>query len=201
MLKNEKTNWRTLYTELNIWAVLFSVIWFSHLMLFTPHWRNYTDSYKETYKVILQNIDKLKPILNNAADIGIYSVAFLAGFEKQPQANCNIERKPYFPITSQERNIHGGKVFISKTPIFPYEYIRINIDLFNYLFYAPDLKQDDLKKINAAMTYVHLKDDIWLGQYQLFIGNIHRIVYIYILACLMWLVVLSYSIHALLKKY
>lgn len=201
LLKNEKTNWRTLYTELNIWAVLFSVIWFSHLMLFTPHWRNYTDSYKETYKVILQNIDKLKPILNNAADIGIYPVAFLAGFEKQPQANCNIERKPYFPITSQERNIHGGKVFISKTPIFPYEYIRINIDLFNYLFYAPDLKQDDLKKINAAMTYVHLKDDIWLGQYQLFIGNIHRIVYIYILACLMWLVVLSYSIHALLKKY
>lgn len=55
------------------------------------------------------------------------------------------------------------KVFVSKMPFFPYNYVRINLDVFNYLFYAPDV--NDLKQINPLLEYKNLGNGFWLGSY------------------------------------
>jgi hypothetical protein len=54
-------------------------------------------------------------------------------------------------------------VFVSKKPLFPHNYVRINLDIFNYLFYAPEV--NSLKEINPLMEYTKLADGIWLGSY------------------------------------
>lgn len=77
------------------------------------------------------------------------------------------------PLFLKEAGI--GKVFISRKPFFPYNYIRINLNIFNFLFVSTE--EIDLSKINPLLKSKKLSNELWLGYYEE--GNliIHRLSY------------------------
>lgn len=64
-------------------------------------------------------------------------------------------------------------VFIAKGPLFPVEYVRLNIDLCTYLFVSDEIK--DPKTFNKDMDYERICDGVWLGRYSAWIGNIESL--------------------------
>ena len=106
----------------------------------------------------------------------------------------DLLNKTFFPGEAQERNIHNGIGFVSKKPFFPYDYIRVNVDLFNYLFYAPGLTEENLVEINPKLTYRSLGEGIWLGQYSDYIKAVFYLLLAYLVAFILWAVMCGISI-------
>jgi hypothetical protein len=57
------------------------------------------------------------------------------------------------------------EIFVSKKPFFPYNYVRINLGLLNYLFYFPD---DKVAEVNPLMDFKKVGNHFWLGTYNEF---------------------------------
>lgn len=153
---------------------------------YTPSWRNYTSSYESVFRAVQQNQSVLNHLLRQADTVQIVPVDFL----KALTVNLSDQKlaSSLLPLNrQQERHLHGGEVFISKRPIFPFDYIRINVDFANYLFWGKELNLADLKKINPRMLFIRLDKDIWLGHYDEMASSILRFGVAYMVALLCWL--------------
>ena len=75
-----------------------------------------------------------------------------------------------------------------------YDDIAIYVDLFNYLFYAPGLTEENLVEINPKLTYRSLGDGIWLGQYADYIKAVSYLLLAYLVAFILWAVMCGISI-------
>ena len=143
------------------------LLWIPFLWSHFPQPRNYSSSYQDTCFLMRENEPVLRRVLSEQPDISLVELPFLKAL---PMENGDdMLNKTFFPGEAQERNIHNGIGFVSKKPFFPYDYIRVNVDLFNYLFYAPELTEENLVEINPKLTYRSLGDGIWLGQYTAYI--------------------------------
>ncbi len=139
-----------------------------------------------------ENEPVLRRVLNEQPDIALVELPFLKAL---PMENGgDLLNKTFFPGEAQERNIHNGIGFVSKKPFFPYDYIRVNVDLFNYLFYAPGLTEENLVEINPKLTYRSLGDGIWLGQYSDYIKAVFRLELSYFISYILWAVMCGISI-------
>lgn len=165
--------------------IIISILWIIQISIYTPHWRNYDDSYQETEKNLKENIHLLRNLLINSDKTTLYEAEFLRELKIKPNYK-NLLEQYYYPIKIQEKNIHNGKIFISKRPFFPYDYIRVNVDLCNTIFYAPKLSKKEFKEINRFMTFTALDNDLWLGQYKMYIDTIHKVVYSYLCANILY---------------
>ena len=139
-----------------------------------------------------ENEPVLRRVLNEQPDIALVELPFLKAL---PMENGDdLLNKTFFPGEAQERNIHNGIGFVSKKPFFPYDYIRVNVDLFNYLFYAPGLTEENLVEINPKLTYRSLGEGIWLGQYSDYIKAVSYLLLAYLISSILWAVVCGISI-------
>ena len=68
------------------------------------------------------------------------------------------------------------------------------MSLFNYLFYAPGLTEENLVEINPKLTYRSLGDGIWLGQYSDYIKAVFRLELSYFISYILWAVMCGISI-------
>lgn len=189
---SQKSNHPKLWRRvLPLWltAVLF-LAYVPLLYLWFPHWRNHQTSYRETYEVLQKNQPALQAMLTGDLATGIHPAPFLAGL-KSNISTTEFEKLGNYPDRAQERNVHNGEVFLSRTPFFPYDYVRINVDLFNYLFYSPKLTAENLEKINPHMTYKPLADGFWLGQYTDYIDWNKRLNFCYYVTVFAWLASLA----------
>ena len=167
-------------------------LWVLFLLSYFPHPRNYSSSYQDTWHLMWENEPVLRRVLNEQPDIALVELPFLKAL---PMENGgDLLNKTFFPGEAQERNIHNGIGFVSKKPFFPYDYIRVNVDLFNYLFYAPELTEENLVEINPKLTYRSLGDGIWLGQYSDYIKAVFRLELSYFISYILWAVMCGISI-------
>jgi len=67
-------------------------------------------------------------------------------------------------IPKDLRKIGVKSIFIAKSPEFFYEYVRYELNPLMFIFSGNNLS--DPKRINSAMTYRKLGDNVWLGQYE-----------------------------------
>jgi len=175
-------------------TVIFAVVYLISLYLWYPHWRNYQTSYRETYQQLEKNTSLLENLLKSDRETGICRAEFLDGV-KSNMPVLKFESLSNYPAQPQERNVHNGEVFLSKAPFFPYDYIRINVDLYNYLFWGPDLEATTMTKINPYMTYTKLSDGFWLGQYTDYINWEKRLYFCYYVALFSWLASLVLAVR------
>lgn len=63
---------------------------------------------------------------------------------------------------------HNYSLFVAPEDIFGCNYIRLNIDLFTYYFYGPDLSIEKLRKLNQTMDYVQITPQLFRGCYSKF---------------------------------
>ena len=167
-------------------------LWVPFLWSYFPHPRNYSSSYQDTWHLMRENEPVLRRVLNEQPDIALVELPFLKAL---PMENGDdLLNKTFFPGEAQERNIHNGIGFVSKKPFFPYDYIRVNVDLFNYLFYAPGLTEENLVEINPKLTYRSLGEGIWLGQYSDYIKAVSYLLLAYLISSILWAVVCGISI-------
>jgi hypothetical protein len=184
-----------------LWVLLLiaASIWFWHLIAFSPHGRNYHGSERETLTVMRAHRGVLAQMLTQTEKTGLYPAAFLTRMDSFP-AIADVEKMDYYPNRPQERNIHHGRVFISKTPFFPYNYIRVNVDLFTYLFYGPGLSAADFAEINGSMVFRDLGDGIWLGRYESLIAATDRLLRGYRVSSLLWGIMGVHALVILLRR-
>jgi len=171
-----------------------------HFIYYLPAYRNYQDSYKETFQVLDKNIYLLKEVLSKTKKTGLYSLKCFGKMEKKSDSGKHFLTKSYYPLGSQEKNIHSGNVFISKSPFFPHDYIRINIDLFNYIYFSPTLTETQLSEINPVMVFTNLKNGLWLGQYNIYIEQVKFILLSYYLTFIIWGILIIH-LYVLWKKW
>lgn len=174
------------------------VFWMAFFFIYFPAYRDYENSYKDTYTRIKQCKSYLDEKLNSTSDTSIVELNCLSNMFHNI-SNYDILNQYFFPLGQQEKNIHNGSAFISKQPFFPYNYIRINIDLFNYLFYAPKLTKQDLESINARMEYRNLGDGIWLGQYHNYVSAVKCLPWAYGISLLLWGIMIAVSLYKYIK--
>lgn len=185
-----------------IFSISLSIIYFWHFLSMNPCWRNYYNSADQTEKILVENVDRLHELLSSSRPTGIYPLQFLQKAEPATPIP-EVRNLRYFPLKKQEKSIHNGEVFLSKTPLMYYDYIRINVDLYNYLFFAPSLTQKELNSINPQMKFRYLQDGIWLGRYANLISLSMWILIAYMIATPLWAIVLFFSCYFLLfsRKY
>ena len=175
-----------------VYTLFTFALWGVFLWLHFPHPRNYSSSYLDTWHLMRENESVLRRVLNEQPDIALVELPFLKSL---PMENGgDLLNKTFFPGEAQERNIHNGIGFVSKKPFFPYDYIRVNVDLFNYLFYAPELTEENLVEINPKLTYRSLGNGIWLGQYSDYIKAVFYLLLAYLVAFILWAVMCGISI-------
>ncbi len=138
-------------------------------------------------------------MLAGGRETGIHRLPALARLE----SDVPISRLParnLYPRLEQEGNIHHAEIFLSRTPFSPYNYVRVNIDMLNYVFYAPSLTADELKKINDRIEYTYLEDGFWPGQYRIYI----RYVMASILRCRIsvgcWVISLIFVLFSMIHR-
>lgn len=167
-----------------------SILGLSTTLVMKPYARNYKNSYNETVTIVNKNTNQLSEMLKKHQRTEIIRLNFLKGLPSN-KSQQQLLQQSFFPTEKQERNIHNAKAFISKSPFFPNDYIRINVDLFNYLFYSPNLTSHALEASNSRLTYRYLGNDIWLGQYQSYINATLRLIYAYNTTIILWIIVIG----------
>lgn len=126
------------------------------------------------------------------------AINFLRGKEQQRILSLwlddSAQKGRQKKIFDKDRKIYD--VFISNDNFFPVNYIRINISLFQYIFYG---KQSEGIPRAKEMTIKKICDDIYYGYYDKYIEeNNYTFGYIYSLIIVQFLVL--FSIFYLLRK-
>lgn len=170
------------------------ISWLIFFLIYFPCPRNYENSYHSTFTQLKSHQNSLKFLLDSTPETSLAKLDCLQDMSFNTPTSELVDTY-LFPLGRQEKNIHNGSVFVSKKPFFPYNYIRINVDLFNYLFYAPGLTLDDLNELNDQMEYRYLGNDIWLGQYRKYIDAVTELHRAYVISILLWSIMILISIY------
>ena len=162
-----------------------------------PWSRDYTDTHTELLPLVKSNITELESLLDSADRSGLYSVQFLkdAGF-----AYVEPEKLILFPKRPQERNICGSYVFVSDGVSMPHRYVRINVDAYTYLFWAPEMSEEEVRALNANINFQHMGESIWLGKYDKRIDDIYLTVRHFRISFLAWMLIAIMSSYCLWKE-
>lgn len=126
---------------------------------------------RDSYRLAREHRPELDRLLRNTTTTALKKVSFLP----QPPGSMPLEERcaavlklDFFPLSPRQDNIHHGHVFVAGTPLAPSGYVRINVDLFHYLFYAPAMTSAEVRKINPKMEWIPCGDGFYLGRYHIY---------------------------------
>lgn len=154
--------------------------------------RNYSDNAGELYELCRRNQDQLAEILRTHPQTALVKADFLPQTEnvaeKLPkeeqlalpygrelaQNYLNTLNTQLYPNRPQRRNLHYGHVFVGGGPLQDPGYVRINADLFNYLFYAPGFTLETMRDLNHKIQWTQLDENFFLGRYDDFISEMRN---------------------------
>ena len=174
--------------------LIFSVILLYAYWINLPKSRDYTDTHTELLPLVKSNLLELRSVLDSADHSGLYTAQFL---EKAGFAYVEPENLLLFPKSPQERNICGSYIFVSDGVSMPHKYVRINVDAYTYLFWAPEMSEEEVSALNENITFQYMGDDIWLGKYDARIGDIYRIILWFRLSLMALVLIALFSAYCL----
>ena len=159
-LKGHKTTLSQVALILFLLTCPFAI--FNYFLPIYPIPRTYNSSADMAIKVLKEHSDAIKDWIATQSQGLIEPPEYIRMLPQRGSASDTW----IFPTMPQEKNIGKDRVFISAPPAFKDNYMRLNIDAYNYVFVSPELTQQALSAINEKMHYVDKGDGIWLGQYR-----------------------------------